>query len=259
VAAARLGESVRFFGKVGGDCFGEELLDHLRRAGVDVSAVEIEPELATGVASILVDEAGENVIACTPGANAAVDESYVDRIFDRLASADVVLLQFEIPLSTIAHLLSRLPEDRPTVLIDPAPAKDLSDLPLDRIDVLTPNRGELLALASTSANDPSDAARELLERGVRCVLCTDGARGTVWVGERTVRIEAPTVEAIDTTAAGDAFNGALACVIGRLPMEDAIRWANAAGALATTKAGAQPSLPRREDVEALLRDANGGT
>ena len=249
VAAARLGGPVAFFGKVGVDAFGDELLASLENDGIDVTAVERDPALPTGQATILVDEAGENAIACTPGANGAVDADYVDRVFDRLCAADVILLQFEIPLASIAHLLARLPSDRPLVIVDPAPAQDVSILPLERIDILTPNQSELLAL--THVDDVPSAARSLLAQGVRAVICKAGEEGAYWIAEDTVHLPAPTVKAIDTTAAGDAFNGALACAITHQPIEEAIRWAISAGSLSTTKPGAQPSLPKRESVEKL--------
>jgi len=250
VAAARLGENVAFFGKVGQDPFGDELLRTLQADGIDVSDVERVAGISTGLATILVDEAAENAIACTPGANASVDEAYVDRVFDRLCSADVLLLQFEIPVSTIAYVLRRLPPDGPTIVLDPAPAQDLSSLPLQRIDVLTPNTTELIELTGTQ--DVAAAARQLLARGVHAVLCKAGDQGAYWFSEQTFHISAFPVAPVDTTAAGDAFNGALACVFHQLPIERAIQWASAVGALATTTHGAQPSLPLRSTVDAFL-------
>ena len=254
VAAARLGAAVAFFGVVGADAFGDELLRRLRADGVDVTAVEQVEGVPTGLASVWVDEAGENAIAYAPGANASVDAAYVDRVYDQLRRADVLLLQFEIPLETIAHLLARLPADRPTVIVDPAPARALDGLPLERVDVLTPNRRELIAL--TGERDVTAATRSLLGLGVRGVLCKMGDEGAAWFGEEFLRVDALAVEPVDTTAAGDAFNGALACVIRDRPIDEAIRWANAAGALATTKHGAQPSLPDREAVRKVLQEAS---
>jgi len=251
VAAARLGASVSFFGKVGRDPFGERLLEGLRADGVDVTAVESMDEEATGTASIWVEESGENAIACVPGANGAVDADYVDRIFRRVAAADVLLLQLEIPLDTVVYLLGRLPRGRPLVILDPSPAQDLSRLPLHRVDVVTPNRTELLTL--TQMDDMESAAGALLRAGVGAIVCKAGGDGAFWFGETMSHIPAVPVGVVDTTAAGDAFNGALACAITERSMLDAIRWANAAGALATTKAGAQPSLPCRPDVDRLYR------
>lgn len=253
VAAARLGETVAFFGQVGADVFGEELLAELRNDGIDVMSVDQTSDQPTGLATILVDDAGENAIAYVPGANAAIDTDYVDRNLDRLCSADVLLLQFEIPLPVIAYLLKRLPSKRPVVIVDPAPAQDVSALPLERIDYLTPNRNELFAL--TGQNDIPSAAHILLAQGVRAVICKDGKEGAHLVsGERTVHVAAPEVQALDTTAAGDAFNGALASAITHLPIDKSIRWANLVGALSTTHHGAQPSLPKRGKVEAFRRE-----
>jgi ribokinase len=253
VAAARLGASVSFFGKVGRDPFGERLLEGLRADGVNVAAVESTSEGATGTASIWVEESGENAIACVPGANGLVDADYIDRILDRVAAADVLLLQLEIPLDAVTYLLSRLPRGRPLVILDPSPAQNLSRLPLRRVDVVTPNRTELLAL--TQMDDMKPAAGALLRAGVGAVICKAGGEGAFWFGETMAHVPAVPVRVVDTTGAGDAFNGALACAITERSMLDAIRWANAAGALATTKAGAQPSLPHRADVDRLYSAA----
>jgi len=256
VAAARLGGNVAFFGKVGVDVFGEELLTELRDAGVDVSGVEKTSDHSTGLASILVDDAGENAIAYAPGANATVDTEYVDRNLERLSAADVLLLQFEIPMLAIAYLLKQLPPKHPVVIVDPAPAQDISSLPLERIDFLTPNRSELFAL--TQKDDISVAAQSLLARGVRAVICKNGKDGAYLIaGTDTIHFPAPEVHAVDTTAAGDAFNGALAGAITNLPISKAIQWANLAGALATTKQGAQPSLPSCDKVEVFKRELQG--
>jgi ribokinase len=250
IAAARLGETVVFFGKVGADLFGEELLESLEDNGVCARDVEKAENQSSGVACILVEESGENAISYVPGANALVDSEYVSRIYNRLVKADVVLLQFEIPMETIAYLLDRLPPRRPMVIVDPAPARDISGLPLHRVDLLTPNRGELAVLSGMK--DIDSGARLLLERGIRRLVCKAGGDGAYVFAEKTTHILAPKVAAVDTTAAGDAFNAALACAITGTSLLDAIRWANAAGALTTTRRGAQPSLPTREEVDRLF-------
>lgn len=253
VAAARLGGRVAFFGKVGADAYGEQLLAAMRADGVDVRGVETTAAASTGTATIWVEETGENAIACVPGANGAVDAEYVDRVLPEIAAARVLLLQLEIPLEAVAHLLERLPKKRPLVVLDPAPARSLSRLPLDRVDVLTPNETELRSLAGVS--DVERAARDLLAGGVGAVVCKAGERGAIWYGPAVKKVAAFRVRVVDTTAAGDAFNGALAVALADRPFEEAVRFANAAGALTATKRGAQPSLPRRAEVDALLAGA----
>jgi len=258
VAAARMGVKVAFFGKVGDDLFGEELLQSLRGDGVDVQAVQRETRTPSGSASILVADNGENMIACTPGANGLVDADYIDRILPEIATAKVLLLQFETPIETLAYLLERLPKDSPLVILDPAPAQDLSTLPLDRIDIITPNRGELAAVTD-GAKGIEAAAHRLLQRGIGKVICKAGEEGAYLITpDGSSHFPSHKVAVVDTTAAGDAFNGALAAASanGR-SIEEAIRTANAAGALAVTKRGAQPSLPTLAKIEQLLKTSEG--
>lgn len=258
VAAARLGADVRLYGKVGDDPFGKRLLDGLRGAGVDISAVKIETGAASGLASIWVDAAGGNAIVLAAGANSRVDTEYVERRLKRIIEADVVLLQLEIPIETVAFLLGALPPAGPLVVLDPAPAQDLSALPLSRIGVLTPNEAELRVVSGD--DDLEAGARRLLDAGIGNVVCTVGAEGAVWFasGGSVARFPAPKVDAVDTTAAGDAFAGALARALPTRSLEEAIPFATAAGALATTVRGAQPSLPTLEDVLSLLASHEDG-
>jgi ribokinase len=252
VAAVRLGADVSLYGKVGDDPFGKRLIDGLRGSGVDVGDVEIEPETASGLASIWVDAKGDNAIVVSAGANGRVDTEYVERHLERITDADVLLLQLEVPIETVAFLLGALPPAEPLVVLDPAPAHDLSALPLSRIDVLTPNETELRVVGGD--DDIEAGARRLLDAGIGNVVCTLGAEGAVWFasGRPAVRFPAPKVDAADATAAGDTFNGALAWALHRRSLEEAIPFAIAAGALATTVRGAQPSLPGLEDVLSFL-------
>jgi len=253
LAAARLGADVSFFGKVGDDPFGARLREGLVRDGVDVEGLEAEADCTTGIASIWVDATGENAIVLDPGANGRVDAAFIDRHLDAIASCDVLLLQLEIPIETIAHLLRRLPPERPRVILDPAPARDLSSLPLERVDVLTPNETELRTIGGCDAL--GEAADQLLARGVTHVLCTLGFEGVdLYSADGAIaHFEAPEVDVVDTTAAGDAFVGALAVSLLDGSLEAAVSAAVVAGALATTRPGAQDSLPTRAELEVVRR------
>jgi len=249
VAAARLGGEVSFYGKIGKDPFGKELLRGLEKNGIDTEAVEQKEGLSTGIASIWVSRDGENIIALTPGANTCVDLPYIDRVLPYIVKARILLLQLEIPVKTVAYLLEHLPKPGPLVVLDPAPAQDLSLLPLEQIDILTPNKGELITL--TGEQSVERAARKLLDLGMRRVVCKAGEEGSYLIEDGySHHFSAFTVAPLDTTAAGDAFNGALAWALaGGSPLSKAIEWANAAGALTTIKKGAQPSLPTLAQVE----------
>jgi len=255
VAAARLGADVEFFGAVGDDSHGERLLSELAGNGVNAASVAIVPDTLSGLAAIWVDSRGENSITVIAGANARIDRDYVDRHLDRIAKADTLLLQLEIPLDTVEYLLRALPVGTPRVILDPAPARDIGSLPLSRVDVLTPNTQELLAVGCGA--NPEEAANELLERGVRHVVCTEGAAGATWYSPNGTPFHsaAPAMDVVDATAAGDAFNGALAWALLDANLETAIPWAVTAGALATTACGAQPSLPTIDDLRRLRERA----
>ena len=258
IASARLGAEVSLFGHVGADAFGEELLRVAQDAGVDVTGVKRLPHAQTGIALILVAPDGQNQIAYAPGANGKIDESYVEQMLPRLKAADVLLMQLEIPIGPLAFLLRKLPEDRPLVILDPAPAQDLSALPLNRVDYLTPNREELGVLLDSPVMEKDElmrASQTLFSLGVRH-LVVKADRDGAYLAESggVTRFPAYKVKAVDATAAGDAFNAALAVMLaeGKGPYE-AIGYANAAAAITVTRKGAVSSLPTRAEVQDFLR------
>lgn len=252
VAAARLGGRVALVGRVGGDDAGAVLLSAARDEGVDIAHVRRTPEAPTGRALITVDPAGENSIVVSPGANARLTAADCEAAADLLRRAKVTVLQQEVP-DEANHAAARLAGG--IVLYNPAPAV-AGAVPPPRVDVLLPNRTELASLAGTavprSVEEVVAAARRL--RGAGAVLVTLGADGALLLeGAAALHIPARAVRPVDTTAAGDAFCGALAVALaeGR-PLDAAARWACAAAALSTTRAGAQPSLAGRAEVDAFL-------
>jgi ribokinase len=255
VAAARLGAQVTLIARVGQDVFGEAALLGLEREGINTRHVSVDPEMASGVALITVDNTGENSIAVAPGANGHLSPLDVQRAQAAILDADVLLLQLEVPLETVQVAAELARQAGVCVILNPAPAPE-SPLPpalLACVDVLTPNESEANAL--TGAPDSLDrAARRLLDTGVEAVVITLGARGALIVTQQGQQmVSGFPVKAVDTTAAGDAFNGGLAAALGEgHPLAEAVRFANACGALAATRLGAQPSLPTAEEVERFL-------
>lgn len=255
VAAARLGAEVSLFGKVGRDEFGREVLAVARENGVDVSFVEEAPTY-TGTFVLMADPQGENLSAYTPGANALVDEKYVERVLPHLNDAEALLLQLEIPLSTLASVLKRLPKGDPLVLLNPAPPQDLSGLPLARVDVLIPNVPEFQALTGWSGNpeELEHVSQRFFVQGVKAVVVTAGADGAYLVEpEGVTHFPAFPVEAVDPAGAGEAFCAGLAVKLGQgRGFYEAIGFANAVAALTATKKGVLSSFPTLSDVQLFL-------
>jgi ribokinase len=253
VAARRLGAEVRFIGCVGDDAAGRAIRDSLAAEGIGVDGLSCTAEAATGTALIVVDPAGRNQIAVAPGANHRVTEAMVAARGDDLAWADVVVSPLELPPPTVAWALRAAKARGALTVFNPAPVQPLPDEVWPHVDYLTPNEGEAARLTG-GLTDPELAARALLARGVRTVAVTLGAQGVIAChGDAVLRVPAPVVATIDTTGAGDSFNGALAVALsGGRDLAEALRFACAAGAIACTRRGAQPSLPTRAEVDALL-------
>jgi ribokinase len=259
IAAARQGASVAMVGVVGADAEGDALLDVADREGIDTSGVGRVEDVASGLAVITVDAAGDNTIVVAPGANRALTVEHVRSHLDGLREGAVVLAQLEVPVDAVVAAMDVARAAGARTVLNPAPAGPLPPDLLARCDLIVPNETEAAALTGvdTGSDDGvAAAARRLVAEGAGAAVVTIGARGACWVtdGEAPVRIPTFRVSAVDVTAAGDAFCGALAAALARgNPMPVALRRAAAAGALATTTPGAVPSLPRAADVEDLLR------
>jgi len=257
VAARRLGAEVRFIGCVGDDASGRELRAALEQEGIGVAGVTATDEAATGTALIVVDAEGRNQIVVAPGANWRLHAEAAKRRAEDLGWADVVMCQLETPLETVAWVLGEARRRGKTTLLNPAPFRDEAAGLVPLADYLTPNEteaGRLTGLPVRDAAGATAAGHALLERGARVVVVTLGAAGAVACARgQEVRVPAFAVPVVDTTAAGDAFNAGLAVSLAeRRPLPEALRFAAATAALACTRRGAQPSLPRRAEVERLL-------
>lgn len=254
VAAARLGAEVTLVAKVGEDLFGDQAIENYRREGIQTDCVLRDPENATGVALILVDERGENLISVASGANHALSPGEVSQVAERIRAADVLMLQLEVPMETVCEAARLAAEAGVTVVLDPAPAALLPEGLLQNVSYLTPNESEAERLTGLRVTDEASAERagkQLVGAGARHVLVTLGAKGALLVtSEGSHLIPTQPVEAVDTTAAGDAFNGGLAWALAQgLKLDEAIRWACLTGTLSATRLGAQPSLPTRTELE----------
>jgi len=257
VAAARLGARVSMVGRLGADDFATQLLANLEADGIDHSAVIQDASTTTGVALIVVADDGQNSIVVASGANMQVTPGDVDAAAETIAAADVLLLQLEVPLDAVQRAAEIAHEHGVPVVLNPAPARDLPAGLLARVDVLIPNESEtalLTGLPVDSETELEAAARALLDRGISTAILTLGARGAMLATGSEVEI-IPTfkVQPVDTTAAGDAFVAGFSVALAEgKPVAEAVRWGNAAGALAATRLGAQTSLPRRAELEQLL-------
>lgn len=258
VAAARLGASVHIIGAVGAESFGSEARAALAAQGVDVSGLATIPNAATGIALILVDAAGENVISVASGANRMVGAAAVEAELDRLGTlaGDVVLVSNELAPSTVAAALRLARAAGARTILNPAPATGLDRALLRFVDLLTPNRGELAELSSGDSinSELAAAARSLPVR--EAVIVTLGSAGALVVPREGAARSVPSIsiEAVDSTGAGDAFNGALAAALAEGgDLDAAVRRAVTAGGLATTRAGAREGMPTAAELEAALR------
>ena len=256
VAAARLGARTRLIACVGDDAGADRALAAFERDGLDTRGVVRVPDARTGSALIFIDDDGENCIGVSPGANARLTPKHLELQRDALQGAGSLLLQLETPSETVLHAAALARAAGRLVILNPAPLRGgLRTELFANVDVLTPNAHEASRLAEIDVDGPDAAeraARVLRARGPDTVIITLGVQGALALtGDGVMHAEAPRVEAIDTVGAGDTFNGALAVALaeGR-PLADALRFANAAAALSVTRRGAQPAIPRREEITA---------
>jgi len=257
VCASRLGAEVVFVARVGNDVFGERAIAGFEEAGVDTSFVVKDPVHPSGVALIVVDEHGENAIVVAPGANGALMPDDVDRASEAIANADVVVTQLEIPVETVAHAVKLARQFGTKVVLNPAPIRPLTRELLADVSVLVPNQHEaagLLGKTEFEKMDPSEAASELLALGVDGLVMTLGSRGAIVADANSIKeVPALKVDVVDTTAAGDAFTAALSCGLAEgKTLVEAAQFASRVAAISVTRLGAQPSMPRLDEVESFF-------
>jgi ribokinase len=257
VAARRLGAEVAMIGRVGGDAFGVTLRQNLAAEGIRTDRLLADSTQATGVALITVDDSGENTIIVVPGANGRLTPADVEAAQAHITEADILLMQLEIPLDVVESAAQQARAGGTTVILNAAPAQPLPTALLALVDYLVVNEVEAGLLAGSRAVPPAEAARALQALGARAVVVTLGPDGSLLIDQGGGSVTAPAfpVHAIDSTAAGDGFVGAFAVALAAgTSAAEALRWSNAVGALAVTRAGAQPSLPTRQEVEEFLRN-----
>ncbi len=259
VAAARLKADTGFIACVGDDAFGINIRENFKMDNIDIGAVKMQPNCPTGIAMIQVSDSGENSICISAEANAKLTAEAIESDLERIRQADYLLMQLETPLCGIEKAAQVAKQAQTTVILNPAPAKTLSDELLSCIDVITPNETEAEVLTGIEVTDDvtaQEAANVLHSKGIDTVLITLGAKG-VWLSVAGIGelIAGFRVKATDTTAAGDTFNGALVTgLLEQLPLKSAIKFAHAAAAISVTRFGAQTSIPSREEVDAFLAE-----
>lgn len=260
VAAARAGAAVTFVARVGDDVLGQQALAGFQCENININYVRKDSSAPSGVAFIFVDQKGENSIAVASGANLNLSPRDIEDAAEVIAQASALVMQLEIPLDAVEAAAALAAQKGVPVILNPAPAQPLSDQLLRNVSILTPNESEaelLTGLPVHTEAEAAAAAHVLHQKGVRTVIITLGSRGAYCSHSESGGAGiAPgfEVQAVDTTAAGDVFNGALAVALAEgKPLAAAVAFANAAGALSVTKAGAQPSVPARADIDAFLQ------
>ncbi len=253
IAASRLGADVTMIGRLGADLFGDTFFTEFDRQNIDTSFVVRDAEVGTGVASPVIDAEGDNSIIIVPRANMRLDVEDVERAASKIADADVLLLQLEVPIESSKRAAEIARANGVEIILNPAPACVLPDSFLGLVDILVPNEVETEFLTKVTVADDEGArlaAKVLFEKGISTIVLTLGNRGALLLtSQQSQLVPAYNVKVVDTTAAGDAFCGALATALaGGDKIEDAVAFANATGALAVTVLGAAPSMPTAGQV-----------
>ncbi|MDO6437178.1 ribokinase [Cyclobacterium sp. 1_MG-2023] len=253
VAAARLGGKVAMIARLGNDLFGKQTIENFKKEGLNVEGVVLDNKLPSGVAQIVVDKSGENTIVVAGGSNLALNTRQINKYYSLIQEAEVILLQLEIPIETVLYVAKKATGLGKKVILNPAPASKLSDKLYASIYAITPNETEtkfLTGINITGEKSAQHAADFFHDKGVKVVIITLGAAGAfLSTADYSGTIATSEVEAVDTTAAGDTFNGALAAALSNeMSWEEAVAFANKAAALSVTKHGAQASVPFLQDL-----------
>lgn len=254
VAAARLGGKVSFIAKTGEDVFGKQAQQIFESENINTDYLVMDTGHPSGVALITVDAQGENCIVVAPGSNSYLSKEDIDLAREEIIRSDIVLLQLEIPLETVVFAANIAYEAGKKVILNPAPAAQISDELLSRLYLITPNETEAELISGIPVTDIESAklaARNLFDRGVKVVIITLGSKGALlFTGEKAKLILSPKVDALDTTAAGDVFNGAIAVAVSEgFELEEAVEFACKAAAISVTRMGAQSSAPHRKEIK----------
>lgn len=254
VAAARLGGKVSFIAKTGDDVFGRQARQLFEVENINTDYLFTDTDHPSGVALITVDDRGENCIVVAPGANSHLIHSDIELAQEEILKSDIILMQLEIPLETVIYVANMAYQADKKVILNPAPALQISDELLSKLYMITPNETEAELFSGIPVKDTDSAilaAQNLHSRGVKVVIITLGSKGALlYKGEEAILIPSPKVEAVDTTAAGDVFNGAIAVAISEgLELEKAVEFACKAAAISVTRMGAQSSAPYKNEIK----------
>lgn len=259
VSAKKAGAKVKFITQLGDDSFGLELKTYYKELGLDSKYILTDNTQPTGLAQILVSERGDNSIAVAPGSNVTLTFQRLKPYLEEISNADLVLIQHEIPIQTIISIIDFCHENNVRVIVNPAPAVCLPAEILRKIWMITPNESELELLTDISVNNKVtaiEASRKLVSSGIENCIVTLGDKGSMWLSSNGIfEFRIPEIKAVDTTAAGDVFNGCLAhCVLNKIPLKSAIVKAHTAASFSVTKKGAQTSIPNDQEISSFSKN-----